>query len=76
MKKNELETPKLVFASGELETLKLAFALGVVNGYNGFIDGNPYVTESNRAAYEEGYDIGYGYLEDENWMDEDVGASK
>jgi len=44
---------------------KRSFALGVVHGYNGVIGGNPYVTEEDSNAYEEGYVIGYGYLEEE-----------
>ena len=44
---------------------KRSFALGVVHGYNGVIGGNPYVTEDDCTAYEEGYVIGYGYLEEE-----------
>ena len=44
---------------------KRSFALGVVHGYNGVINGNPYVTEYDRIDYEEGYIIGYGYLEEE-----------
>ena len=44
---------------------KRSFALGVVHGYNGVIGGNPYVTEEDSTAYEEGYVIGYGYLEEE-----------
>ena len=44
---------------------KQSFALGVLHGYNGVINGNPYVTEYDRIDYEEGYIIGYGYLEEE-----------
>ena len=43
---------------------KQSFALGVVHGYNGVIGGNPYVTEYDCTDYEEGYIIGYGYLEE------------
>ena len=44
---------------------KRAYGLGVLHGYNGVLDGNPYVTNEDSDDYEEGYEFGEEMREEE-----------
>ena len=44
---------------------KIAYGLGVIHGYSGVIYDNPYITDYDADAYDEGYEYGEGMLEEE-----------